>query len=125
MVLPLLAPHAQAKAIVVACALATSRGERFESDAQALHLFLGVALRTEHVVSKLEEFAPAGSASRGSRPPRRLAPRSNALRFARAFIAGCAARNEARGDPSVPVRAASRRRPRAFASHDGGLASVQ
>ena len=125
MVLPLLAPHAQAKAIVVACALATSRGERFESDAQALHLFLGVALRTEHVVSKLEEFAPAGSARRGSRPPRLLAPRSNALRLAGAFIAGCAAHNEARGDPSVPVRAASRRRPRAFASHDGGLASVQ
>ena len=48
---------------VVACAIAMSRGERFESDAHALQLF-GVAPRTEvrtlWVEGKLVELAPAG-----------------------------------------------------------------
>jgi hypothetical protein len=48
---------------IVACAIAMSRGERFESDAHALQLF-GVAPRTEvrklWVEGKLAELAPAG-----------------------------------------------------------------
>ena len=43
---PILAKRAPAKPNVVACAIAMSRGERFESDAQALDIF-GVAPRTD------------------------------------------------------------------------------
>ena len=59
---PILARTAPAKPNVVACAIAMSRGERFESDAKALEIF-GVAPKTnvrQDWLGKLAELAPAG-----------------------------------------------------------------
>ena len=56
---------------VVACAIALSRGERFESDDQALELF-GVGSKTKvrsvWVDVKLAKFAPAGLPTPGEEP---------------------------------------------------------
>ena len=60
---PILATRASAQPKVVACAIAMSRGERFESEARALQIF-GVApdtkVRKLWVNGHLKDFAPAG-----------------------------------------------------------------
>ena len=65
---PMLHKRAPAKSNVVACAIAMSRGERFNSDAKALKLF-GVApdtkVRREWVDGKLARLAPAGLGTPG------------------------------------------------------------
>ena len=65
---PILAKRAPAKPNVVACAIAISRGEHFESEAKALELF-GVApdtkVRAVWVEGHLAELAPAGLGTPG------------------------------------------------------------
>ena len=65
---PILGKRAPAKPNVVACAIAMSRGENFESDAKALQIF-GVAPRTEvravWVEGHLADLAPAGLGAPG------------------------------------------------------------
>ena len=87
----LIGQHAPAKPNIVACAIAMSRGERFETDAKALQVF-GIKPRTEVRtlwLGKLAEFAPGGIGSPGE-------PSLPAYLLEREQVRACCARARSR-----------------------------